>query len=287
MQNLGRTGVIAQKVGMTRVFDEFGQHVPVTVLKMDAVEVVSQKTSEKDGYSAIQLGYGKAKVKNVSKALRGHYAKSNVEPKKKMAEFRVREDALLEIGREVRANHFVPGQFVDVAGQSIGKGFAGGMKRHNFAGLEATHGVSISHRSHGSTGQCQDPGRVFKGKKMAGHMGDERKTVQNLEIFRIDEDENLILIKGAVPGSKNGYVFVTDAMKKALPQEAPYPSHEVANAAPAKEEAKADDAEASTEEKLATDDNAAAATAAKADGAEETAAEAKADNADADAETKE
>ncbi len=266
VQGSGRTGVIAQKMGMTRVFDEFGQHVPVTVLKMDAVHVVAQKTKEKDGYSAVQLGYGKAKVKRVSKAMRGHFAKAKVEPTKRLAEFRVREDALLEVGREVKANHFVPGQYVDIAGQSIGKGFAGGMKRHNFGGLEATHGVSISHRSHGSTGQCQEPGRVFKGKKMAGHMGDERCTNQNLQVVRVDGEQNLILVKGAVPGSKNGYVYVTDALKKALPQEAPHPSHEVAKAGAPKEEA---EAEQQVKEELATDDNMAAAEAAKADGAEE------------------
>ena len=261
-----RTGVIAQKVGMTRVFDEFGQHVPVTMLKLDNVQVVAQKTKEKDGYTAVQLGYGKAKVKRTTKALRGHFAKAKVEPKKKVVEFRVSDDALVDVGREIRANHFIAGQFVEIAGTSIGKGFAGGMKRHNFGGLEATHGVSISHRSHGSTGQCQDPGKVFKGKKMAGHMGDERVTTQNLQIVTVDEERNIVLVKGAVPGSKNGYVYVTDAAEpkveakeepaeevkaeEAVTEEAAAeaPAEEVKEEAPA-EEAKADAADASEESK--------------------------------------
>jgi large subunit ribosomal protein L3 len=226
-----RTGVIAQKMGMTRIFDDFGQHIPVTVLQLDGCQVVAQKTKDKDGYSAVQLGLGKAKVKRVSKAMRGHFAKAKVEPKKKLAEFRVSDDALVPVGAEIRASHFVPGQYVDACGTSIGKGFAGAMKRHNFAGLEATHGVSISHRSHGSTGQCQDPGKVFKGKKMAGHMGAERKTTQNLEVIKIDEERNLVMVKGAVPGSKNGYVRITDAIKRALPAEAPYPTAEVKKSA--------------------------------------------------------
>ena len=237
-----RTGVIAQKLGMTRVFDEFGQHVPVTVLKLDDVRVVAQKTEEKDGYTALQLGYGKAKVKRTTKALRGHFAKAKVEPKRKLAEFRVPANALVEVGAEIGANHFIPGQFVDVVGTTIGKGFAGGMKRHNFAGLEATHGVSISHRSHGSTGQCQDPGKVFKGKKMAGHMGDVRSTMPNLQVVRIDEEKNLVLVKGAVPGSKNGYVYISDAIKKAMPSEAPFPAGLRSSAEPAKEEAPVEDA---------------------------------------------
>ncbi len=238
-----RTGVIAQKMGMTRIFDDFGQHIPVTVLQLDQLQVVAQKTKDKDGYSAVQLGLGKAKVKRVSKAMRGHFAKSKVEPKKKLVEFRVSDDALVPVGAEIRASHFVPGQYVDACGTSIGKGFAGAMKRHNFAGLEATHGVSISHRSHGSTGQCQDPGKVFKGKKMAGHMGAERVTTQNLEVIKIDEERNLVMVKGAVPGSKNGYVRLTDAIKRALPAEAPYPTAEVK--APAKKDTpKAEDASA-------------------------------------------
>jgi large subunit ribosomal protein L3 len=219
-----RTGVIAQKLGMTRVFDEFGQHVPVTVLKLEHVQVVAQRTDDKDGYNAVQLGYGKAKVKRVSKAMRGHFAKAKVEPKKRVAEFRVSSDAVLDIGLEIRADHFVAGQYIDVCGMTIGKGFAGAMKRWNFAGLEASHGVSVAHRSHGSTGQRQDPGKVFKGKKMAGHMGDERVTTQNLVVVKIDAERNLVLVKGAIPGPKEGYVRVTDALKKALPPEAPYPA---------------------------------------------------------------
>lgn len=243
-----RTGVIAKKLGMTRIFDDFGQHVPVTVLQLDNVQVVAQKTQEKDGYTALQLGYGKAKVKRVSKALRGHFAKAKVEPKRKLEEFRVAQDALLEVGREIRANHYVPGQMIDVCGTTIGKGFAGVIKRHNFAGLEATHGVSVSHRSHGSTGQRQDPGRVFKGKKMAGHMGDVRVTTQNIEVVKIDEERNLVLVKGAVPGAANGYVRITDAQKKARPSEAPYPAVAANASAPAKA-APAEAAEAKTEEK--------------------------------------
>ena len=219
-----RTGVIAKKMGMTRLFDEFGQHVPVTVLQLDSVQVVAQKTKEKDGYTAVQLGYGKAKPKNTSKSLRGHFAKAKVEPKSKVMEFRVADDALLEVGREIRADHYVVGQYIDACGITIGKGFAGAMKRWNFAGLEATHGVSVSHRSHGSTGQRQDPGKVFKGKKMAGHMGVERVTTQNLQIVKIDAERNLVLVKGAVPGSENSYVRLTDAVKRALPSAAPYPA---------------------------------------------------------------
>jgi len=238
-----RTGVIAQKLGMTRVFDEFGQHVPVTVLKLDNLQVVAQKTKEKDGYTALQLGYGLAKVKRVSKAMRGHFAKAKVEPKRKLGEFRVAENALLEVGREIRADHFVPGQFVDVCAETVGKGFAGAMKRWNFSGLEASHGVSISHRSHGSTGQRQDPGRVFKGKKMAGHLGTERVTTQNVQVVMIDDSRNLVLVKGAVPGSKNSYVRISDALKRALPASAPYPAAQV-KAAEAKQEAQVVEAEA-------------------------------------------
>ena len=289
-----RTGVIAQKMGMTRVFDEFGQHIPVTVLQLDNLQVVAQRTKEKDGYSALQLGCGKAKVKRVSKAMRGHFAKSKVEPKQKVMEFRVSDDALVPVGAEIRAAHFVPGQYVDACGISIGKGFAGGMKRHNFAGLEATHGVSISHRSHGSTGQCQDPGKVFKGKKMAGHLGSERVTSQNLEVVRIDVERNLVMVKGAVPGAKNSFIRLTDALKKALPAEAPFPTAEdkpkaekaqteEAKAAGDAEEANpaaTQDADAKVDEQLATDDNAAAAEAAQV-ATEEAQAE-----ADAEAEKK-
>jgi len=219
-----RTGVIAQKVGMTRLFDENGSHVPVTVLKVDGLQVVAQRSQEKDGYVALQLGVGKAKVKNVGKPMRGHYAKAKVEPKKKVVEFRVSADALVEVGKEITAAHYVPGQFVDVAGITIGRGFAGVMKRWNFAGLEASHGVSISHRSHGSTGGRQDPGRTFKNKKMAGHYGVDRVTVQNLKVVATDPDKGLIMVRGAVPGSPGGWVQVTDAVKRARPKDAPFPA---------------------------------------------------------------
>ncbi len=235
-----RTGVIGKKVGMTRLFDDSGNHVPVTVVQLEGCQVVSQRTVEKDGYAAVQLGAGVKKAKNTTAALRGHFAKAQVEPKAKLVEFRVSDDNLVDVGAEISADHFVDGQFVDVAGTSIGKGFAGGMKRHNFGGLRATHGVSISHRSHGSTGQCQDPGRVFKGKKMAGHMGDVRVTTQNLAIARTMPEEGLVLIKGSVPGSKGGWVMITDAVKKQLPESAPFPASivkrdEVKAAAPAEE----------------------------------------------------
>lgn len=219
-----RTGLIAKKLGMTRLFKEDGTHVPVTVLYLDNLEVVDSRTKDRDGYTAVQLGITNAKTKHVTKANRGHFARVKVEPKRKLVEFRVAEDALLASGTKIAASHFVVGQKVDVTGQSKGKGFAGVMKRHNFAGLEATHGVSISHRSHGSTGQRQDPGKVFKGKKMAGHLGDERVTTQNLEIAAVDEERNLIMVRGAVPGAKNGYVLVRDAVKKARHADAPYPA---------------------------------------------------------------
>ena len=218
-----RSGIIAKKVGMTRLFMEDGKQIPVTVLHLDGLQVVSQRTEDKDGYTAVQLGAGSAKVKRVSKAMRGHFAAAKVEPKRKLVEFRVPADALIEVGAEISAEHFLTGQKVDVTGTSIGKGFAGGMKRHNFGGLRASHGVSISHRSHGSTGQCQDPGKVFKGKKMAGHMGDHRVTTQNLEVVRINPARGLILVKGAVPGSKGGWVIVRDAIKRALLEDAPLP----------------------------------------------------------------
>ncbi|TAY16596.1 50S ribosomal protein L3 [Rhizobium leguminosarum] len=210
-----RSGVIAQKVGMTRVYKDAGEHVPVTVLRMEAVQVVATRTVEKNGYTAVQLGAGQAKVKNTSKAMRGNFAIANVEPKAKVTEFRVSEDNLLEIGTEIKAGHFAAGQLVDVTGTTIGKGFAGAMKRHGFGGLRATHGVSVSHRSHGSTGSRQDPGKVFKNKKMAGHMGQTRVTTQNLEVVSTDEDRGLILIKGAVPGSKGAWIIVRDAVKSA------------------------------------------------------------------------
>ena len=219
-----RSGVIAQKVGMTRVFTDAGEHIPVTVLRMEGCQVVSTRTKEKNGYTAVQLGAGRSKVKNTSKALRGHFAAGSVEPKAKLVEFRVSEENLLDVGAELTASHFVSGQLVDVTGTTIGKGFAGAMKRHNFGGLRATHGVSISHRSHGSTGSNQDPGKVWKGKKMAGHMGQSRVTTQNLEVVRTDEERGLILVKGAVPGSKGAWITVRDAVKSGVPENAPRPA---------------------------------------------------------------
>ncbi|MDD3288383.1 MAG: 50S ribosomal protein L3 [Alphaproteobacteria bacterium] len=219
-----RTGLLATKLGMTRLFDAAGKHVPVTVLKLDNCQVTAVRTKEKDGYSAVQIGVGKAKVKNVSKAMRGHFAKAKVEPKQKLVEFRVSEDAMLEIGAELSVEHFVPGQYVDVTATTIGKGFAGVMKRYKFGGLRATHGVSVSHRSHGSTGQRQDPGRVFKNMKMAGHMGATRVTTLNVEVVGVDPDMSLILIRGAIPGAEGGYVQVRDAVKRKLPKEAPLPA---------------------------------------------------------------
>ena len=219
-----RTGVIAQKVGMTRIYTDAGDHVPVTVLQLDKCQVVGQRTADKNGYSAVQLGAGVKKAKRVNKAERGQFAKANVEPKAKVAEFRVSDDNMIGVGEEIIADHYFEGQFVDVTGTSIGKGFAGAMKRWNFGGLRASHGVSISHRSHGSTGQCQDPGKVFKGKKMAGHMGAARVTTQNLQVVKTDSDRGLILVKGAVPGPKGGWVFVKDAVKKPFPDNAILPA---------------------------------------------------------------
>ena len=231
-----RSGVIAKKLGMTRLFLEDGKQVPVTVLQLDALQVVAQRTADRDGYTAVQLGAGSAKAKNTTAAQRGHFAKANVAPKRKVAEFRVSADNLIEVGAEITAEHYLAGQFVDIAGTSIGKGFAGAMKRHNFGGLRASHGVSISHRSHGSTGQCQDPGKVFKGKKMAGHLGAVRVTTQNLQVVKTDADRGLILVKGAVPGSKGGWVTIKDAVKKAAPAGLPLPAA-VRSAAPAAEAA--------------------------------------------------
>jgi large subunit ribosomal protein L3 len=218
-----RSGVIAQKVGMTRIFTDAGEHVPVTVLRLDGCQVVAHRTAEKNGYVALQLGAGRAKVKNVSKAQRGHFAVAKVEPKREIAEFRVDADALVPVGAEFTADHFIAGQFVDVTGTSIGKGFAGPMKRWNFGGLRATHGVSVSHRSHGSTGNRQDPGRTFPGKKMAGHLGQERVTTQNLKVVRTDAERGLILVEGSVPGAKGGWILVRDAVKRPLPKDAPKP----------------------------------------------------------------
>jgi len=233
-----RSGVIAQKVGMTRVYNDAGEHVPVTVLRMETCQVVAQRTQEKNGYTAVQLGVGLAKVKNTSKALRGHFAAASVEPKTKLAEFRVSPENLLDVGAEITVEHFVPGQKVDVTGTTIGKGFQGVIKRHHFRGGRATHGNSVSHRTHGSTGQRQDPGKVFKGKKMAGHMGTVRVTTQNVEIVSTDTDRGLILIRGAVPGSKGAWILVRDAAKVALPANAPKPAAIRAaqtNEAPAKQ----------------------------------------------------
>jgi len=219
-----RTGLLAKKLGMSRLFKEDGTHVPVTILHLDQVQVVAARTAEKDGYSAVQLGWGKAKVKNVTEPNKGHFAKAKVEPKAKLAEFRVSADAMLEPGQTLSAAHFVVGQKVDVCGVTKGKGFAGAMKRWNFSGLEATHGVSISHRSHGSTGNRQDPGKTFKNKKMAGHLGQERVTTLNLEVAAVDADKGLLMLKGSVPGSKGGYILVRDAVKAERPADAPFPA---------------------------------------------------------------
>ena len=269
-----RSGVIAKKVGMTRLFMEDGKQIPVTVLQLDKLQVVAQRTSDKDGYSAVQLGAGTAKAKRTSQAMRGHFAAAKVEPKRKVAEFRVDAENLIGVGEEITANHYFEGQFVDVAGTSIGKGFAGAMKRHNFGGLRATHGVSISHRSHGSTGQCQDPGKVFKGKKMAGHMGAARVTTQNLQVVRTDADRGLIMVKGAVPGSKGGWVTVKDAVKKPFPENAILPAALKSAAEEAEKAAEAAAAEAAAEAEAA-----AAAAAAEEQAAMEAAeaAEAKTD----------
>ena len=280
-----RTGVIARKEGMTRIFDEDGKQLPVTVLKLDNVQVVAVRDEEKHGYVAVQLGAGAAKVKRTSKAQRGHFAKAKVEPKKKLAEFRVAPENVLDIGAELGANHFVPGQYVDVTGTSKGKGFAGAMKRHNFGGMRATHGVSISHRAHGSTGQCQEPGKVFKGKKMAGHMGDETVTTQNLEVVAVDTDENLVLVKGAVPGANKGWVLINDAIKMKMPEDLPLPAGLKTEA---KAEEKAPEAEEAKEEPKAEDqaqpeevkEEAAPAEEAKVEQKEEAPAEEKAEPAE-------
>jgi large subunit ribosomal protein L3 len=219
-----RTGLLAQKLGMTRILTDDGTHIPVSVLKIDNCQVIAVRTQERDGYTAVQLGVGIAKTKNVSKPQRGHFAKAKVEPKARLAEFRVSEDALLEVGSEITAAHFVAGQYVDVVGISIGKGFAGAMKRHNFAGLRASHGVSVSHRSHGSTGQRQSPGKMFKNKKMAGHLGAERVTTQSLEVMAADAERGVLMIKGSVPGSPGGFVLVKDAAKRRAPEGLPFPA---------------------------------------------------------------
>ena len=254
-----RTGVITEKLGMSRVFNESGEHVPVTVLRVDACQVIAQRTRDHGGYVALQLGAGRVKVKNTSRALRGHFAKSRVEPKRHVAEFRVSEDALVDIGATLSADHFATGQFVDAVGTSIGKGFAGSMKRHNFSGLRASHGVSVSHRAHGSTGQCQDPGKVFKGKKMAGHLGHARATVQSLEVVATDAARGLIMVKGGVPGPKGGVVLLSDAKKRSLPEDVPFPA--AIQAASAPEEAEEDAAPAAEAETEAEDQGAGEATA--------------------------
>ena len=219
-----RTGVITEKLGMSRVFNDAGEHVPVTVLRIENCQVIAQRTQGQGGYVALQLGAGRVKVKNTSRALRGHFAKARIEPKRHLIEFRVSEDALVNVGATLGADHFATGQFVDAVGSSIGKGFAGAMKRHNFSGLRASHGVSVSHRSHGSTGQCQDPGKVFKGKKMAGQLGNARATVQNLEVVATDASRGLIMVKGGVPGPKGGVVLLSDAKKRRLPDDVPFPA---------------------------------------------------------------
>ena len=242
-----RSGVIAKKLGMTRLFMEDGRQVPVTVLQLDALQVIAQRTAEKDGYTAVQLGAGTAKAKRTPAAMRGHFAKANVAPKRKVTEFRVSPGNLIGVGEEITADHYFEGQFVDIAGTSIGKGFAGAMKRHNFGGLRASHGVSVSHRSHGSTGQCQDPGKVFKGKKMAGHMGAARVTTQNLQVIRTDADRGLIMVKGAVPGSKGGWVTIKDAVKKPQPEGVILPAALKSHAEEAARAAEAAAAEAAAE----------------------------------------
>jgi large subunit ribosomal protein L3 len=266
-----RSGVIVQKLGMTRIFTDAGEHIPVTVLKLDNCQVVGHKTVEKNGYTALQLGVGAAKVKRLTKADRGQFAVAKVEPKRKVVEFRVSPDNLVDIGEEIIADHYFAGQFVDVAGTSIGKGFAGAMKRHNFGGLRASHGVSVSHRSLGSTGQCQDPGKVFKGKKMAGQMGNERVTVQNLQVVKTDTDRGLIMVKGAVPGAKGGWVMLRDAVKKPIADATIQPAalrSAAAEAAKAAEAAAAEaaEAEAAAEaERLAAEKAAQEAAVAKSD----------------------
>lgn len=260
-----RSGVIAQKLGMTRVYTDEGVNVPVTVLRMEKVQVVAQRTKEKNGYFAVQLGAGFAKVKNTTKPMRGHFAVAKVEPKRKVVEFRVSEENMLPVGAEIIAGHYMPGQFVDVTGTTIGKGFQGGMKRHNFGGGRATHGNSISHRSHGSTGQCQDPGKVFKGKKMAGHMGNTQVTTQNIQVVSVDIDRGLVLVKGAVPGPKGAFVTLRDAIKKPVHPDAIFPAarrrdaEAVAEAAEEAEQAMAEAEAAELEAQQKAEEAAAAA----------------------------
>ena len=258
-----RSGVIAKKVGMTRLFMDDGRQVPVTVLQLDKLQVVAQRTPENHGYSAVQLGSGSIKAKRVSQAMRGHFASAKVEPKRKVAEFRVAPENMIAVGEEITADHYFEGQFVDVCGTSIGEGFAGAMKRHNFGGLRASHGVSISHRSHGSTGQCQDPGKVFKGKKMAGHMGAVKVTTQNLQVVKTDAERGIIMIKGAVPGAKGGWVTVKDAMKKPTPENIILPAGLRSAGEEAKRLAEEAAAQAAAEEAAAAEAAAAEAAAAE------------------------
>ena len=278
-----RSGMIVQKIGMTRLFNENGQHVPVTVLKLDKCQVVAQRTQEKDGYNAVQLGVGFSKVKRVSNAMRGHFAKASVEPKRKLAEFRVSSDNMIDVGAELAANHFIDGQKVDATGVSIGKGFAGAMKRHNFGGLRASHGVSISHRSHGSTGQCQDPGKVFKGKKMAGHMGDARVTIQNLTVVKTDVERGLVMVKGAVPGAKGGWILLRDAVKRPVPADVPLPAAFVEAGVPANDTEPVE-AEAETAPEAEVEEAVTAEAPAEEAPAEEAPAEAEAETEEKDAE---
>jgi len=285
-----RSGVIAKKVGMTRLFMEDGKQIPVTVLQLDGLQVIAQRTDDTHGYTAVQLGAGAAKVKRTSQAMRGVFKNAGVEPKRKIVEFRVDADALIEVGEEIIADHYFEGQYVDVSGTSIGKGFQGAMKRWNFGGLRATHGVSISHRSHGSTGQCQDPGKVFKGKKMAGHMGAARVTTQNLQVVRTDTDRGLIMVKGAVPGSKGGWVTIKDAVKKPFPESAIIPAALMSAKKEAVKAAEEAAAAAEAEAKAAADAQAAeqaAAEEAALQEAEAQIAEEGADTDNSDAEKKE
>ncbi|WP_439524981.1 50S ribosomal protein L3 [Marivita sp.] len=277
-----RSGIIAKKVGMTRLFMEDGKQIPVTVLQLDNLQVVAQRTPDQHGYSAVQLGTGSIKAKRVSKAMRGHFSAANVEPKRKVAEFRVAPENLINVGEEITADHYFEGQFVDVSGTSIGKGFAGAMKRHNFGGLRASHGVSISHRSHGSTGQCQDPGKVFKGKKMAGHMGAVKVTTQNLQVVKTDAERGIIMIKGAVPGSKGGWVTVKDAMKKPTPDNIILPAALRSAGEEAKRLAEEAAAQAAAEEAAAAEAAAAEAAAAEEAALKEAEADIQADKKEGD-----
>jgi len=275
-----RSGIIAKKLGMTRLFMADGRQVPVTVLQMENVQVVAQRLPETDGYTAVQLGAGNARTKNTTQPMRGHFARVSVAPKRKLVEFRVAPENMIGVGEELTADHYFAGQYVDVAGTSIGKGFAGAMKRHNFGGMRASHGVSISHRAHGSTGQCQDPGKVFKGKKMAGHMGAARVTVQNLEVVKTDAERGLIMIRGAVPGSKGGWVTVKDAVKKAAPSGVILPAG-LRSMAEAAAKAAADAAAVAAADAAAAESEKLAAEAAAQEAALKASEEASADDADA------